>query len=279
MALGTIDLLKDAGIDPDNVVLIRHKKDKIDRFMNLGYLCERTGLQPEAFIGRDKVYWMTFVGEPGGGTRFVALYRMTGRRLLQPGMLPDDYPSEEAKINKDYLYDLKPCDLLAEYENRLTIDWGGGYVSYAQNGANNKHIVSIAEHKPQFPGFDRLLLSFDELAGIINDSELYSSYRDAMSQISAVYLVVDTENGQQYVGSAYGQNGLWSRWSEYANTNGQGGNKLMRELMNEHPDRYHKLQYTVLRVLDNTTPAKDVIELEGLYKQKLGSRTFGLNVN
>lgn len=279
MGLGTIDLLKRSGIDPNNVVLIRHTEDKIGRFMHLGYLRERTGLQSETFIGRDKTYWMTFVGEPGGGTRFVALYKMTGRHLLRPGMLPDDYPREEAKFGEDYLYDLEPCDLLAEYENRLTVDWGGAYVTWAQNGTNNKHIVSIAERKPQFPGFDKLLLSFGELADVINNSELYSAYHDAMSQVSAIYLVVDTESGQQYVGSAYGQNGLWGRWSEYANTNGQGGNKLMRELMNEHPGRYHKLQYSVLRVLDSTTPVKEVIELEKLYKQKLGSRVFGLNAN
>lgn len=100
-----------------------------------------------------------------------------------------------------------------------------------------------------------------------------------MSQVSAVYLVVDTESGQQYVGSAYGENGLWGRWSDYVNTNGEGGNKLLHDFMAKYPDRYHSLQYSVLRVLDKTTKADDVIALESLYKNKLGTRAFGLNAN
>lgn len=282
MVLGTVDLMRSAGIDPNDVVLIRHTEGAVGKYARLGYLRERTSTQTETFIGRDKTYWMTFMGEPGGVTRFVALYRMTGAKPYQPGMLPDDYPNDYPNQNfnpGDFLYDLEPCDLLAEYENRLTVDWGGAYVSWAQNGTNDKRIISIEERKPKFPGFDNLLLSFDDLSDIVSNPELYSAYRDAMSQVSAVYLVVDTVSGQQYVGSAYGESGLWGRWSEYANTNGQGGNKLMRELMADHPDRYRDLQYTVLRVLDKTTPVTDVIALEGLFKQKLGSRAFGLNAN
>ncbi|MBT1171862.1 GIY-YIG nuclease family protein [Bifidobacterium sp. MA2] len=277
MSLGTIDLLRNAGIDPNDVVLIRHTVARVGRFARLGYLRERTGMQSESFIGRDKSYWMTFMGEPGGTTRFAALYKLTGRQPLETG-LPAGYPSQEFNPG-DEMYSLVPCDLLAEYENRLTIDWGGSYVKWAQYGTNDKRIVSIEERKPQFPGFDKLLLSFDDLSDIIGNPELYSAYRDAMSQVSAVYLVVDTVSGQQYVGSAYGENGLWGRWTEYASTNGEGGNKLMHDLMSEHPDRYHALQYTVLRILDKTTPMTDVIALEGVYKQKLGSRAFGLNAN
>lgn len=278
MTLGTIDVLRNAGIDPNDVVLIRHTEDKIGRFARLGYLRERTGTQSESFIGRDRSYWMTFMGEPGGTTRFVALYEMAGKQPLEPGLLPAGYPSQEFNPG-DEMYDLIPCNLLAEYENRLTIDWGGAYVNWAQYGTNDKRIVSIEERKPRFPGFDKLLLPFDDLSDIIGNPELYSAYRDAMSQVSAVYLVVDTVSGQQYVGSAYGENGLWGRWAEYVNSNGEGGNKLMHNLMSEHPDRYHALRYTVLRILDKTTPRTDVIALEGVYKRKLGSRAFGLNAN
>lgn len=278
MGLGTVDLLKNAGIDPNDVVLIRHTEDKVGRFARRGYLRERTGMQTETFIGRNKTYWMTFIGEPGGATRFVALYKMAGTRLYEPGMLPADYPDQHSRPG-DFLYDLKPCDLLVNYENRLTIDWGGAYVKWAQNGTNDKAILSIEDQKPQFPGFDRLLLSFDDLSSIINNPNMYSAYYDAMSQVVAVYLVVDTESGQQYVGSAYGENGLWGRWSDYVNTNGEGGNKLLHDLMAKYPDRYRSLQYSVLRVLDKTTKADDVIALESLYKNKLGTRAFGLNAN
>lgn len=279
MGLGTVDLLKNAGIDPNDVVLIRHTEGKISRYQR-NYLRERTAIQRKSFKGHNKAYWMTFIGEPQGRARLVALYRMTGCQRLEPDMLPDEYPIDEINFTLDYLYNLDFCDLLSDYENRLTINWPAKRNEFSGYGTDNKPIITIEERRKQsFPGFDGLITTFDELTEITHNPDTYSAYRDAMSQVSAVYLVVDTESGQQYVGSAYGEEGLWGRWSDYVNTNGEGGNKLLHDLMAKYPNRYRSLQYSVLRVLDKTTKADDVIALESLYKNKLGTRAFGLNAN
>lgn len=58
----------------------------------------------------------------------------------------------------------------------------------------------------------------------------------ALSGVKAVYLILDTKNGQQYVGSAYGDGGLLERWKCYADTF-HGNNKLMKELICDHKCR------------------------------------------
>ena len=49
------------------------------------------------------------------------------------------------------------------------------------------------------------------------------SWQAALSSISGVYLILDTKTGKTYVGSAYGEGGIWQRWSCYAET-GHGRN-------------------------------------------------------
>ena len=47
-----------------------------------------------------------------------------------------------------------------------------------------------------------------------------------------IYLISDVTTGKRYVGSAYGEGGIWSRWCEYA-SNGHGGNVELRKLVTD----------------------------------------------
>ncbi|NEG90125.1 GIY-YIG nuclease family protein [Bifidobacterium aerophilum] len=170
-------------------------------------------------------------------------------------------------------------------ENRLTVYWPDA-INWKLDGNNDRPIISIERReKRAFPGFDGLILEFKELTDVIADPDYYSAYYDAMSQVSAIYLITDTKSGKQYVGSAYGGEGLWQRWSTYAHTRGRGGsgdggNKLLVDLLNRGGEGYEKnLQYSVLRVLDSGLSTDQVVEMENLYKDKLGTREFGLNAN
>ncbi|MBT1171233.1 GIY-YIG nuclease family protein [Bifidobacterium sp. SO4] len=284
MRLGTIDLIRKIGLDPNDVMLIRHSTAITRKYVNQGFLDECTAeMKPKFTFGQTHRYWMVFAGEQST-TRLVALYRMDGWTKLEKGMLPDGYPIEESNYGKNDFYILERLDLLAEYENRLTIDWGS-FRSLAWKGTVDKPIVSIERTKPTFPGFDDLILGFDKLSDIIEDPDYYSAYYDAMSQVSAIYLVTDTASGKQYVGSAYGGEGLWQRWSTYAHTQGRGGsgdggNKLLVDLLNRGGEGYERnLRYSVLRVLDSGLSTDQVVGMENLYKDKLGTREFGLNAN
>ncbi len=34
-----------------------------------------------------------------------------------------------------------------------------------------------------------------------------------VSSVNGVYLILDTRTGNQYIGSAYGNDGIWQKWS------------------------------------------------------------------
>jgi len=94
----------------------------------------------------------------------------------------------------------------------------------------------------------------------------------------AIYLIEDTETGKQYVGSAYGKDGLFGRWLCYVTTH-HGGNKGMREVICDFPDRYHDFQFSILQILPKTLTDEEVIHIESLWKSKLLSIRFGMNDN
>jgi hypothetical protein len=118
-----------------------------------------------------------------------------------------------------------------------------------------------------FPGFGGFREQISSLSG------LPQSWRAALESVRGVYLLV-TEQGQQYVGSAYGADGFFGRWRHYA-ANGHGGN---RELMRLDLD-LRDYQVSILEVASPEMSAADIIAREGAWKEKLGARAHGLNAN
>lgn len=97
--------------------------------------------------------------------------------------------------------------------------------------------------------------------------------------MSAVYLIVDTATGKQYVGSAHGDDGgLPGRWRRYIDTC-HGGNKMLVADLKADAVTYSRFQVSVLQILPKSATPDAVIAVESLYKNKLLSKRFGLNVN
>ena len=119
---------------------------------------------------------------------------------------------------------------------------------------------------------------YDELKEIVDNPTAYESWHTALSSINAVYLIVDKKSGKQYVGSAYGANGLLGRWAYYVNSL-HGNNKKMKELICAYPERYHQFQFSILQMLPKTVTNDEIIQIENLYKKKLLTCSFGLNDN
>jgi hypothetical protein len=126
-----------------------------------------------------------------------------------------------------------------------------------------------------FPGYKSVLLSYRMLQTIIRESN--PSWRTALSNIGGVYLITDTSNGKLYVGSAYGAEGIWQRWTDYTQ-NGHGGNKEIVKLLSEkgNPHKEH-FQFSLLEVCDIDSDSEDVIKRENHWKTVLKTREFGLN--
>lgn len=130
-----------------------------------------------------------------------------------------------------------------------------------------------------FPGYDKVRVSYDQLATIINRRK--QDWISALENQKAVYLIVDKASGKQYVGSAYGENGmLLQRWINYV-ANGHGGNKLLKEVVDDLGFGYIKqnFQYAILENYNARVDKNIILRRESWWKDTLGSRTFGLNAN
>jgi hypothetical protein len=256
-------VIEAASLNPTDVLLMRHPVSNTDARTALesGGLLEYVSVQRESFPSRH-TYWLNFRGEESNSARLEACFVNSGH--VGGGR-----------------FTLQKSDLLADLCGRLVIDWGTGTRSWAQNGttANLKPVLAILERPAMpFPGFERLVLSFGDLSEVIGQPRRYAQWHTAMASVNAIYLIVDTVTGKQYVGSAYGQDGLLGRWSEYVATFHGGNKRLIEELLVD-PATVRNFQYSVLRVLPKTATIDDVVTVESLYKDKLLSKTFGLNAN
>lgn len=285
MLLKLSDVMRNAGLDPKMVKLARHPlSDKRIKFCYDNGFFELYLRTQGKKMFKDGQYILNFVGTQGATGRFEGCYLVKGVRSMEGITLPESFPIKPEKPPVFY-YNLEKTDIMSDYVERLLIDWGKGARNWCHNGTTEKEIIALMPHRnaqlvSKLTDFENMRLSFDELESIIAAPDFYSDWVGALSTTYAIYLITDTVSGKQYVGSAYGKNGLYGRWSEYVNTR-HGGNKKIKELLKEDSERYHKFQFSILQILpkslavDNTS----VIEIESLWKSKLNTIQFGLNDN
>ena len=276
------DILIKAGIDPQKTKLIRHSlNDKLFKeCYDAGKLYEYTCHQKVNF-SKGYEYWAVFISGTGTFAKFHSIYKVGDSKPDTKDAIPEGLPEKEvANYNGEYaIYDLKRMDDLAEFENKLTIDWGNSAIMWHQKGTTEKPVISIQpDEKKVFTGYETLVKTYDELKEIVENPTAYSDWHTALSSVYAIYLIVDTETGKQYVGSAYGEGGLLGRWSVYVQTK-HGNNKEMKKVVCDYPERYHAFQFSILQILPKTVTDKDVIRIENLWKEKLMSIRFGMNDN
>ncbi len=244
--LNFADILQKVGIDPKRVKVIRHSltSDQFKPCYKKGMIWEYTRTQSRNFA-KDFDYWAVFIGDEGTMARFYALYKVDGFVPATPEVMPVGFPHVDWFTGENGYFNLEHVDLLQEYEDRLIIDWGRGTLAWHQSGSLEKPIVAIQSRAAEvFSGYENLILSFDQLNTIIKNRPVYESWHTALEAVKAVYLIVDTVSGQQYVGSAYGNDGLLGRWKAYIDTR-DGGNKKIKELLCKAPERYHKFGFVV----------------------------------
>ena len=127
----------------------------------------------------------------------------------------------------------------------------------------------------QFPGFEDINLTFNELKDIIKNEK--RDWKSALENIKGVYLLTDERTNKRYVGSAYGNEGIWSRWSCYINT-GNGGNKELKKL--EYNYIEDNFNFTLLEYRPFKTDDKSIIKREQFWKEVLLTQgNYGYNNN
>ena len=292
------DLIKLEGLEYENLKfrVVRHKMnrkywedfDNLIRFDN-EMLSAFAGSQ-ERLVYKDADIILTFVALPGTKALFRTAHINHGQisfnqykkyyKGYKPFLNYRKINSREEDVLDDlYFYKLEDSNLLESYKNRLVIEWGKSTVSWVQSSIEKE----ITEIYPKgfvslFPGWDKVHLSHKELTEIINNPNGNKDWYEYLSRHSGVYVIFDSLTGNQYVGSASGGNGIWSRWEGYVKT-GHNGNKGLKALAKNNPDFANNFTYSLHHVFPKTVSKNDVLYYESLLKNKLGSRAFGLNEN
>ena len=130
----------------------------------------------------------------------------------------------------------------------------------------------------KFPGYQNTSISFSLLSAIVEKNEL--SWQTALKNMKGVYLITDCKTGKLYVGSAYGEYAIWSRWKNYI-AHGHGGNVGLIELISEKGKVYAEkyFQFSILEVFKLNRDDEDIIQRETYWKKVLKSKDFGYNKN
>ncbi len=198
-------------------------------------------------------------------------------------------PVENDKGWKGWRYQTELTEKAVEYIGRAFFKFKKGFrASYPTLELDPKNGDPIAEMPlshildkrvalSDFLGFDSVNIDYKTLKYIVSDNIL--SWKSAMSNVKGIYLIVDTYTGKQYVGSAYGDDCIWQRWSNYAK-NGHGGNIELKELIKTNGADYkYNFKYSILEVCNMNLGNEYIISRESHWKEVLLTREFGLNLN
>ena len=224
---------------------------------------------------------ISFLGWSGTYALLVGIYDVLSVDGPKDCPAPVGYLYPNHDTTNHYRYELRRDKRFSELQNRLVIDWGAGTRSWVQHYRNGeKPVVEVLPKGfvREFPGFMAVMLRHAELVAIVKNPIPHRDWHRMLKSVAGIYLILDSKTGNQYVGSAYGEDGLLGRWRSYADSV-HGGNKQLRQLVESRPDVAHDLQFSILQTLPNTLTAKEVIDYETVHKRKLGTRAHGLNSN
>ena len=251
-------LIREAGIDPADVRLLRHETQK-------------HGRTPYALWRDDPDRFNDYQRTQKRSRRkwFVGLFDAMPVGPVPEGWI-DPVSSREASTLSDYeLYALRPLDALADYSGRLVVNWGAGTRSWVQRAANqDKVIVELREQfiEPAFPGYHAFMSQLSDIEA------LPLGWRVALAAAQGVYLLTCPRTREQYVGAATGTDGFFGRWLNYVSS-GDGGNIGLRL---RDPADY---RISILQVAGSADTRETILAMEGVWKAKLQSREMGLNRN
>ena len=207
-----------------------------------------------------------FVPVGRSGALFVGAYRILDEWVFPADPRQHILHDPAFGENDDHEHLRYNLERIPEFENlvgRILIDWGSGTRAWSQWPARqDKPIIELRSQQQDdpFPGFSKFSSAVDEIEFLPN------SWQGALGSVAGVYLLVCPTTGEQYVGSAYGEEGFMGRWRAYA-MNGHGGNQL---LLNRERSNF---SVSILEVASPDMSARDIIERESAWKNKLGSRS------
>jgi hypothetical protein len=271
-------ILREAGLPPSDVRLLRHKdqratkgrspyelwRDNRPQFDNY-QSCQGTENRKK-FAAR---YWASFVVNLDDETMFVGIYAVNDRKLLERDQPKPHIEGGIDKAGSCDIYDLTLDKALRDLIGRLFIEWGQGALAWVQYAdRKDKPIIELrmAFQEEAFPGFLNFIQSLSKI------DKFPKSWATALRSSRGVYLLTCPKTKEQYIGSATGDEGFWGRWQDYVETN-HGGNVALKS---RDPSDY---QVSILEVAGTSATTEDIMQMEGRWQRKLQSKDMGLNRN
>ena len=268
-------ILRAGGLDPAEVRLVRHtpRRDHhrvvFDAAIR-GELAFRTyqesqGSSQIVVQFRAAKHIAGFVVDPlTRQTVFMGIWDRLGERqptddgfgsLAQP-----NWVAFETRLRSDF----------DDYRGKVVIAWGEGERAWVQRAdSQDKPVVELRKEvvDPPFPGFTAFSRPLDQVTTVP------ASWSEVLRTSRGVDPILHRARGEQYVGSASGEDGFLGRWMTYAD--GHGGNVAMREL-GAAAEAY---DVAILEVVGSNATEKEIVNCEEAWKAKLGTRVKGLNRN
>ncbi|MGJ4789533.1 GIY-YIG nuclease family protein [Leptospira koniambonensis] len=187
-------------------------------------------------------------------------------------------------VNRSLSYDIQLTDKLKNFIGRLKITFkrpGRARVIKLETYIDSFEIKEILREKfdgTMFPGYENICLTYKNLESAVKNER--ADWKSSLSSVKGIYLIRDKNTGKCYVGSAYGENGIWKRWSDYIYT-GHGWNEGLLELFNAEGIGYLKENFifSILEFHPIFTDDTKIIQRESHWKAILGTRENGYNLN
>lgn len=186
--------------------------------------------------------------------------------------------TKDLKIRNGIGYEFEELEEYKKYIGRIVIRFKNQCQNLIRRGENIlpecyvEEILPSVYNNDNFPGYNNVYVSWQSLKNLITKD----SWRSALGNQKGVYLLVDSNTGKQYVGSAYGEDMILSRWENYLQTC-HGGNKLLKELGTDYIKE--NFYFTILETFNKDTDKQIIIDRESHWKEVLQTRKFGYNEN
>ncbi len=280
VVIGFLELLSARGFvpDPKRVKLVRHVGFDLESLKREGWLETYQKYQSNPVFDKCSQI-VVFIGEDGTDARFVGIYDVGPHVPAREAPLPPGCPYLNFADEK-YFYPLEKRGGFEDIEDRVIIEWGKATLQWAQ-WFTDREVVEIRRRGrvlPPFLDYLRVHLSFDDLVRLTARPDAHRDRNASLSAVGGIYLIVNSLTGEQYVGSATGNGGLWQRWCEYAKTK-HGNNLRLKELCAQGATYPAAFRFSILETFSRTLSREEALSLEAFFKQKLGTRAFGLNAN
>lgn len=211
-----------------------------------------------------------------------AQYNIYGREFFVFGGI---YKVKLAKLGHYGIggYDITLLPEFKEYRKRLIIKLDkklGRIFELTYEKVKEKNIEifelfpDVASEK--FNGYQNVSLMYKDLKIALKNP----TWIKALKKVNAVYVITDISNGQLYIGSAYGEDGLFGRWCKYID-NLTGKNEEFVNLVEKFGKEYIKenFKYSILEIFDTKTKQEYILERENYWKNVFETRRFGMNWN